>query len=171
VTDTIIPPAIEARLSNLEAKMNGIDNKLDLVLSMLIAQGQPTMQAPVTTPAPLSSQPIPEEDDTQLDYMDDETVYPPVIPSVVTPPLLLQAPAPPIAQPLINKTGRSLSLSSVVSPPRKRTRVEETWEDQAKSAMSKLLRVPKANWRSPGQREAMKAVLDRRNDLIVVLRT
>jgi hypothetical protein len=76
--------------------------------------------------------------------------------------------------------------SSVTSPARKRPRVESvshttgqlstglhTWAEEASilASMAKLLQMNTVQWRSPGQREAMRAVLRHRNDLIVVLAT
>jgi hypothetical protein len=123
--------------------------------------------APVPVPAPLAPVAVPlmEEVDTQV--FDD--IPQPLAP--VTPP-----------RQGTTRSARSLSTTSQnPSPPHKRARhhtlgssdlqLAFPLEPQALSTMGKILQKDDIEWLSPGQQAGMQAVLRKRNDLILALRT
>jgi hypothetical protein len=120
---------------------------------------------PVPTPLAHVAVPLMEEVDTQ--EFDD--IPQPLAP--VTPP-----------RQGTTRTARSLSTTSQnPSPPHKRARhhtlgssdleVDFPLQSQALSTMGKILQKDDIAWLSPGQQAGMQAVLKKRNDLILALRT
>jgi hypothetical protein len=153
--------ALEETVSNSNTSVH---TKLDQIMAML--QRQPIQPPPVHYDSDdLGHATLPDLQPTHIVQVNSHLLLPP-------------APPPP----LINRPGRALSSSSILSPPRKKAcppqyvtgtssvSITSQWETQALTYMSKLLHHP-VQWHSPGQKSGMEAVLKRRNDLVVVLRT